>query len=106
MKVLDMCVCDENNMVFKSSVREFFEEFECRSWRDYYNYLKECSLDILSFNYEDIDRSVFVIDDGGELIRLKDGCYVEICWRGDCCRVWFEFDDEKVEFMDNKLGKV
>lgn len=103
MKVLDMCVCDENEMVDKIKVKEFFGEFGCISWREYFECLEEGSLDILSFNYEDIDRSVFVIDDGGELIRLKNGCYVNICWRGDCCRIWFECDDEKIEFMNNKL---
>lgn len=101
MKVYDYC-CDER---FVISVKEFFEVNGCNNWKDYYELLDSCSLyeNEVYFEYEDIDRKVFVIDGGGELIRLKNGDFVNICWRGDVCRVWKEDDIERIEFFNKML---
>lgn len=103
MKVYDKCICDENKMVFRSSMEKVFE-YEFGSWKDYYRSLEEGSLDILDFEYEDIDRRYFVIDDGGECIVLKDGSIINICWRGGMCRVWREEDEDCIDDIIMKLG--
>lgn len=85
MKVIDLCA----NEVVRMKMEDVFE-YDGYCWKGFYNKLLDCSLDRINFKYEDIDRNVFVLDDGGDLIRLKDGRYMNVCWRGDVCRVWKE----------------
>ena len=99
VKVLDMQVCDENKMVFMMNSDELFED-----WKSYYNEIKNGYGYKLGFTYRDIDKKVFIIDDGGELIRLKNGKYVNICWRGDMCAVWYEDDEDMIKFYNEKLN--
>lgn len=105
MKILDLCICDENEMVYAKTEKEFFGYFECDGdWKGYYKNLKAGSLDKISFTLKDVYKDVFVVDDGGELIRLKDGSYMRICWRGCACRVWPEKDEEFTEYLDSMLN--
>lgn len=99
VKVLDMQVCDENDMIFMMNDDELFG-----GWKEYYSNIKVGCGKELDFVYKDIDKKVFIIDDGGELIRLKNGEYVNICWRGDMCAVWYEKDEDMIKFYNEKLN--
>lgn len=97
INLIELNCCDENDMIKKVNVDEIFD-----SWKEYYNEIVSGSLDTIEFKYKDIDKSVFYVDDGGELIRLINGSYYNICWRCECCRVWIEDDDEMINYY-NKL---
>lgn len=103
MKVLDMGYCNEKDMLSTRSVKDTFI-YEGRSWKGYYYKMLFGSLDEINFKYEDIDRRYFIMEDGGELIVLKDGTILNVCWRGDMCRVWEEDDEEKISFIKRMLG--
>lgn len=90
MKVIDTI----GGEVIRMSTKDVFE-YEGGNWRGYYNSLKQCSLDTIDFNYEDINKQVFVIEDGGEIINLNDGRWMNVSWRGTACRVWEEEDEDK-----------
>lgn len=100
VKVLDMLCVDENDMIYKEREDELFG-----GWRNYICEIKLGSIDDIDFVYEDVDKSVFIIEDGGELIRLKNGKYVNICWRFSMCRVWYEDDEDMIKFYNEKLNK-
>lgn len=95
MKIINLCCCDKNDAVYKVSAREFFKDAEYGNWRGYYESLVEGSNDNVEFEFDEIDRSLFVLDDGGDIIRLKDGRYYEVCWRFGECIVWLVDDFEK-----------
>lgn len=110
VKVLDLCVVGENN-VSEYDEKELFE-YEGKSWNRYIRNINDGNLDGVYLQKKDVDTSVFIIADGGELIRLKDGTYLNVCWRGDCCRVWEEDsevidDDEseetRIQYFNRKL---
>ena len=102
VKVLDLCVVDENKNVHFSDEKDLFE-YENGKWEDYVAKLNSCNLDNYKLKVDDVDKDVFIIDDGGELIRLKDGSYIEICWRMDLCRMWKENDEERIKYFEEKL---
>lgn len=106
IKILDLCVVNEDNNIWYADPEEIFEYEEPRSWKGYIDRLNNCNLDNLTFNLDNIDTSVFIIDDGGELFRTNDGVYYEVCWRGDMCRVWEEDDDERIEYFEEKLFDI
>lgn len=87
-KVIDMCAGMEDR------VREDYVEDVIGSWEDYYEELCAGSLDGVDFELEDIDESLFILDDGGEALKLKDGRYMNVCWRGNACHIWEEEDPE------------
>ena len=64
----------------------------------------EGSLDDLDFTFDDVVRNIVIIGDGGDYILLKDGRVFNVCWRGDCCRVWLEKDVMFIKYL-NKLIK-
>lgn len=97
MKVIDFCYCEEKDRVCRMEEREFFEE---GSFREYYSNMCVGSLDKIWFKFKDVDVDVFVYLDGGEMIRLKSGEYVNVCWRGSMCRVWLEDDEEFLEELE------
>ena len=103
MKIIDMCICEEDKKVYKKDARHFMEEWN--GWRGYYNALMWGSLDEIWFRFEDIDRSVFIVEDGGDVIRLKSGEYVSVCWRGLHCRVWSMWDDKETTEMYDDYRK-
>lgn len=105
MKVLDMCMCDENKMVYRKSVDEMFggDWGEYGDWKGYYRALREGNCEELWFNFDEIDRRYFILDDGGEGIVLKDGRIVCICWRGGLCNIWEEDDEEQIEWIKERL---
>ena len=100
IKVIDLCVCDECDLLDLVNEKDFWDNMGFDNWLDYYESLCECSLDMIDFNIEDIEKDIFVIDDGGELIRLKSGIYMCICWRGEECRVWRCEDYELIELLN------
>lgn len=92
MKVID----EFNDEVYVGNVKEVFE-FNGGNWKRYFNDVKKGSfVDKIDFEYEDIDRSIISIVDDGEEIHLKDGRWIEVCWRGEECRVWEVKGDKKV----------
>ena len=95
MKIIDLCCCDRNEAVYNVNARQFFADTEYGNWRGYYNSLVEGSRDTIEFEFDEIDRRVFIIDDGGEIVRLRDGRYFEICWRFGECAIWLVDDFEK-----------
>ena len=98
MKFIDF----DLNVTYKKTVKETFE-YNGRSWRNYYKDLVRGSfLNEIDFEYEDIDRTCFVLYDGGEGIRLKNGTWIVICWRGSECRVWKETNTRTIRML-NKL---
>lgn len=99
--VIDLCCVNESDMVINASPLEYLEYTD--SWESYYEELLDGSLDDVWFDLEDIDQNLFIIDDGGEMIRLKDGTLVNVCFRGDSCHVWEEDDDERIEYIDYLL---
>lgn len=105
MKIIDLCCCDRNDAVYSVNARKFFADANYSNWRGYYNSLVEGSRGRINFQYDDIDRSVFVIDDGGDIIRLKDARYFAVCWRFGECAVW-EIDDVELEIDLNELRRI
>lgn len=101
IKLLDLCICGEDNIDIVDS-KEMFEEYNGR-WDNYIRSVNNCNIDGEWFVLSDVDKNVFILDDGGELFRLKDGYYVTVCWRGDCCRVWYEDDEERIKYFNDKL---
>ena len=103
MKVIDFCYVEEKDRVCVKEEREFFEE---GSFRNYFRDMCRGSLDKIWFSFKDVDVNVFVYLDGGDMIRLKNGEYVNVCWRGDMCRVWVEDDEEFLEELEKyrKMG--
>ena len=73
--VLDKCVVDDSKAVSK----ERTEDILGGSFEDYIERFNECNLDDFNFDINDIDTSVFIIDDGGELFRTKNGDYINVC---------------------------
>lgn len=102
VKVLDLCVVDEDQMVDEQDEKELFT-YEGGNFKRYIEQVNMCNLDDEVFDQDEIDKSVFVVDDGGELFRTKDGRYYEVCWRGDDCRVWQEDDKDRIAWFDSKL---
>lgn len=103
MKVLDLCVIGDDN-VHQVSPASMFEYSQPRSWSGYIADVNDGNLDGEYFELQDVDKRVFIIDDGGELFRLKDGSYWNVCWRGDTCRVWEEDDPDRIAHFNAKLG--
>lgn len=101
MKVIDFCYCEEKDRVYKISEKEFFDG---GNYREYYENMVMGSLDEIWFKFEDVDKNLFVILDGGDVIRLKNGKYVNVCWRGSMCRVW-EMDNWELEVDLNDMRK-
>lgn len=101
MKVIDFCCCEKEDMVYKVSEKEFFDG---GSFREYYENMVDGSLDEIWFKFEDVDKKLFVFLDGGDVIRLKNGKYVNVCWRGSMCRVW-EVDNCELEVDLNDMRK-
>lgn len=102
--VFDKCVVDDSKAVSEYEPKELFQ-YEGGSFLNYIRSVNNGNLDGEYFNPEDVDRSVFIIDDGGELFRLKNGTYINVCWRGGQCRVWPEDDEELIAIYNEKLGK-
>lgn len=100
--VFDKCIVDDNDAVSKYDPEELFGA----SFPEYIEDVNDGNLDHEHFNIEDVDTSVFIIDDGGELFRLKNGTYINVCWRGSYCRVWPEDDQEMIDIYNEKLGKT
>lgn len=98
--VLDKCVVDENKSVYNMTEDELIGSFE-----DYIESVNQGNLDNKHFDIGEVDTSVFIIDDGGELFRLKDGTYINVCWRGGQCRIWPEDDADVIAYYNEKLGK-
>lgn len=101
MKIIDFCYCEEKDRVYKVSEKEFFDG---GNYREYYENMVEGSLDKIWFKFEEVDKNLFVILDGGDIIRLKNGKYVNVCWRGSKCRVW-ELDNWELEVDLNNMRK-
>lgn len=102
MKIIDLCYVEEENVVSVKEEKEFFEE---GSFREYFRNMYRGSLDKIWFKFKDVDVDIFVYLDGGDMIRLKNGEYINVCWRGDMCRVWVEDDEEFLEELE-KYRKV
>lgn len=94
METLKKVIDTVGGEITRMSPRDVFG-YEGGTWKEYYNSLNRCSLDRIDFNYEDINKQVFVIEDGGEMINLNDGRWMIVCWRGDACRVFEEEDEDK-----------
>lgn len=88
----------------RQSQEIYFEYSSPRSWSGYLDSVNFGNLDSMCFELSEIDKNVFIIDDGGELFRLKDGTYINVCWRGDTCRVWEEDNEERIKHFNEKLG--
>lgn len=82
------------------------EDLFGQSFSEYIENVKSCSLDDIELNVDDIDTSVFIIDDGGELFRTKSGDYINVCWRFGRCRVWVEDDPELINFYNERFNKA
>ncbi len=102
INVLDNCVAGEDAAIEKMTEEDVFGQ----SFAEYIENVNECSLDDIHLDVNDIDTSVFIIDDGGELFRTKSGDYINVCWRGDSCRVWIEEDPEIISIYDSKLKNI
>lgn len=85
-------------------VRDEYELDE-DGWEGFYYLIEHGCLDDIKINYEDIDKSVFVTSDGGDLFRLKDGRWMNICCRGLSCHIWEERDSETLEIISGRLSK-
>lgn len=83
MKVIDLCICDENK-AYSAKPEEIFDG----TWKEYYESLCEGAIEEIDFELKDIDKRYFIILDGGEAIRLKCGAILEICWRFGECHIW------------------
>ena len=86
MKVtcIDLCFIKEEDMVYEAN------EDNKLDFKDTIEGIFSGSLDTLWFTKKDIDKRVFIMLDGGEMVLLKDGTLVNACFRGPFCRVWKE----------------
>lgn len=101
MKMKVLCLDSANLDV------EVWDEYELGGedgWVGYWNAMQDGCLDDIEINYDDIDRKVCVVSDGGEFFRLKDGRWMNICWRGTYCHIWEEDDPETLEIIKSRLG--
>lgn len=102
--IIDLCIYDENDQMHRASD---YEDELLEGMDKAFDELFVCSLDYVWFERKDINDKVFVIDDGGDLILLKDGTLVNICWRGDQCRVWKEDGrSSKARYIKKLLRKA
>ena len=101
IKVVDLCSVEEEEKVYYDDIENVIG-----SWKEYFNELKTCSIDEIDFELKDILKSVFIIDDGSEIIRLKNLCFVNVCWRGSICRCWIEDDLDTIEELIEYTDKV
>lgn len=85
---------------------EVWDEHELSEdgWVGYWNTMQDGCLDDIEINYDDIDKKVYVASDGGELFRLKDGRWMNICWRGPSCHIWEEDDPDTLKIIKSRLG--
>lgn len=88
------------NRTRKMSAKEFFD-FNGGSWRSYYRDLVRGSfLNEVYFQFEEIEKSIAVLEEDGEILKLKNGDWVHVCWRGEQCRIWKEQDEEVCGELD------
>lgn len=92
--VIDMLACNK-----EEARREDYVEEVLGSWKHFYRELLNGSLDEINFDLQDIDQTIIYQTDDGEILRLKDGKYIETCWRGSMCRVWEVDDEEYLEYI-------
>lgn len=107
MKIKYYCALDEEeNRLTEREESEFFQDFEGGNFKAYYDFvLKYCLYpEEVDFKFEEIDTSVYIELDGGEMIRLKTGEYVNICWRYNSCRVWRETNKSTIDWLNNIFG--
>ena len=102
--ILDLCVCDEDYKTYTAPENEVFEYNEPHTWAGYISSINASNLDGVYFPLSNIDKTIFIIDDGGELFRLKTGAYMNVCWRGSMCRVWVEDDEDRIKYFNEKLS--
>lgn len=98
MKVLDMCVVDEKDRVYEATEEDMVGE-----WDDYIDSINCGNLDEIYLTPEEVDKEVFILLDGGEVIHLKDGAYLNLCWRGCTARAWFEEDEDTLNYYNTHL---
>lgn len=98
--LIDLCMVNEEDVVEEMDLNQI-EEFN-----DYIDEVFACSLDPIDFDEFDIDKRFWILEDGGEAIRLKDGRYFETCFRGNMCRVWEADNEELIALLDKYVNKA
>lgn len=97
--IINLCSCDENK-VSKMDL-EMEEEFKIEL-----DEIFECSLDELDFEKKDINKKFWILDDGGDMIVLKDGRIINVCFRYGMCRIWEEDDEELISYIKEIIKNI
>lgn len=110
VNVLDLCyqdpeieLWDEEELFGGYSDKYEGDIRNISGWDLYIENLNNNNLDGIIFKKADIKLNTFIIDDGGELIKLKNGQYWNICWRYHQCRIWLEEDEKQIKYLNKKL---
>lgn len=99
MKVKVLYLNSEDLCVEIQDEHDLFEG----GWKDYYYEMEFGCLDRRVPSYRNIDRSIYVVSDGGEFFRLKTGGWYNICWRCSTCHIWKEEDPEVIAMLNKAL---
>lgn len=95
MKVLDTMFAKKEDMLQEGTMEELYG-FD---WEEYYEQLEEGDfLNEIWFRLQDVDTEIFIMNEDGETLFLKDGTIVQTCWRGGQCRLWKVEDEEYIAF--------
>lgn len=85
------------NEVKEVEEKVLFEDYE-NGWESKLDEIFTNSIDKIDFKREDVDRSVYVILEDGEMLRLKDGRWFVVCYSILGCKVWEEDEEFVLEF--------
>ena len=95
MKILDTMFCAKEDMLQEGTMEELFGY----NWEEYYEHLEEGDfLNEIWFRLQDIDTEIFIMNEDGETLFLKDGAIVQTCWRYNQCRIWEVVDEEHIAY--------
>jgi len=77
------------------------DEHDEKGWALFIKKLNDGNLDGYRLNKDKIDLTIYFIDDiSGEVIRLRNGIYLNVDWRGDVCRVWREESSRTIQMLN------
>lgn len=88
--VIDLRTIEKDKKVDIFKNEKDFEDFTGFNFRTYYKLLKKYCIDEIDFDYKDIDKTIFIIDDGCAYIRIVreyDNDYYAVFWRSDTCHI-------------------
>lgn len=100
--IVDLRYENEEDMVYEAD-QEGRECFEEELDRIFSGSSEDLTFEPLEFERKDVNENVFIIGDGGDLIMLKNGILVNVCFRGCECSTWKEDSTSTVRYIKGVL---